>query len=42
MTIRPLGAKKPGLVCIDFDEDGKMIVNAKQPLLPGGRWIKQA
>src|ERR1017187_3255520 len=35
-------AEKPGLVCIDFDKDGKMIVNAKQPLLPGGRWNKQA
>jgi xylan 1,4-beta-xylosidase len=34
--------EKPGLVCIDFDEDGRMMVNAKQPLLPGGRWIKHA
>jgi beta-xylosidase len=32
----------PGLVCIDFEKDGRIKVSAQQPLLPGGRWTKQA
>ena len=34
--------EKPGLVCIDFDPTGKIIVNARQPLVPGGKWEKPA
>ena len=32
--------EKPGLVCIDYDKDGKIVVNSKQPLVPGGVWNK--
>jgi hypothetical protein len=33
--------EKPAIVCIDFAKDGRIIVNSKQPLLPGGVWNKQ-
>jgi beta-xylosidase len=33
--------EKPGLACIDFNKDGRILVNAKQPLLAGGVWNKR-
>jgi xylan 1,4-beta-xylosidase len=34
--------EKPGLVAIDLDQDGRIVVNSRQPLIPTGRWTKLA
>jgi beta-xylosidase len=34
--------EKPGLVCIDFANDGKIVVNSHQPLIAGEVWKRPA